>query len=206
MDTGLSNSSLTIHLLIDDYRKGKEKNEDHLNVLWTRMETLASLLGARPPTLGPKFETPSVWAAVGLLATMMEKLAGKIKTMRPQVLIAQAKLSLGTMFVDKLSLLQEEGDKSQGNFRSAFVLASRALGKQIDDLKVLTVGHNISAPSSNKTKDAGHPEKKAWTTEETWTIFRCLEKLEALGRPSKLNPRHQTSRFRRWATSRQSPW
>jgi hypothetical protein len=48
MDEGLSHSSLTLHSLIDDYHIVKVKNDDHLNALWMRMETLASLLGTSP--------------------------------------------------------------------------------------------------------------------------------------------------------------
>jgi hypothetical protein len=141
MDAGLSHSSLTLHFLIDEYREGKGKNEDHLNALWMRMETLASFLGTRPPTLGAEFETPSVWAAVGQMTTMMAKIEAKIEAMRHQALIAQAKTSLETMFVDKVTSLREEFDKSLVNFRMTFVLASRALDDPIGNLEVLTAGH-----------------------------------------------------------------
>jgi hypothetical protein len=151
-------------LLIDEYRKGKGKNEDHLNALWMHMETLASLLGMRPPTLGVEFEMPSVWAAVGQMATMMEKLVAKIETMRPQALIAQAKTSVEMMFIDKFLLFCEEFDKSLGNSRSTFVLASRALCKRIGNLKVLTAGYTHSGPGSDNTKDNGQMENKTQTT------------------------------------------
>jgi hypothetical protein len=83
-----------LHFLIDDYHLTLATNEDHINALWMRMETLALLLGTRPPTLGAEFEMPSVWAAVGQVATMMELVLAKIANLKPDKLITQAKSSI----------------------------------------------------------------------------------------------------------------
>jgi hypothetical protein len=126
MDEGLTNTSLTLHLLIDDYRLISASNEGHINALWMWMETLVSLLGTRPPTLGSEFETP-VWAAVGKMASMMELVLGKIGNHKPDELITQAKTSMEAMFVEKLSLLRVQLNHSLGTFRGTFVITSRAL-------------------------------------------------------------------------------
>jgi hypothetical protein len=135
--------------LIDEYRIVNAKNEDHVNVLWMRMETLASGLGTRPPTLGTKFETPSVWGAIGQMASMIERVLRKIEALKPQdELVSQAKTALKVIVVHRLTSLREEFDKSIGTFRHTFVVASQALGERIGNLEVLTARshHSSSAP------------------------------------------------------------
>jgi hypothetical protein len=189
MDEGLSHSSLTLHSLIDDYRVVKAKNDDHLNALWMRMETLASFLGTRPPTLGAEFETPSVWAAVGQVASMLEKVFRKIEAIKPDLLVAQAKTALETMFVDRLSLLRDEFDTTFGSFRTTLITVSRALGDRVGNLEVLTAGYPLTGPLQNNQDDLDRPGKKARISEDI-KINQRLERLESLGdtsRPGEAN-------------------
>jgi hypothetical protein len=179
MDEGLSHSSLTLHSLIDDYRVVKARNDDHLNALWMRMETLASFLGTRPPTLGAEFETPSVWAAVGQVASMIERVLRKIETIKPELILAQAKSSLEAILVDRMTLLRAEFDTTFGSFRTAFITVSRALGDRIGNLELLTSAYPQTVRGGDSHEDPDRPGKKA-RIEEDLRINQRLDRLESL--------------------------
>jgi hypothetical protein len=175
MDTGLTRSSLTLHSLIDKYCVVTAKNEDHVNALWMRMETLVSGLGTRPPTLGAEFETPSVCGAIRQVASMMKKVLAKLGVMKPQdKLVSQAKTALEIIFVNRLTSLREEFDKSLGTFRTTFVSASRAIGKRLGNLEVLTAGSYHASAGCGDDKEESRPGKKARTSEETKTLFQRM--------------------------------
>jgi hypothetical protein len=122
-------------------------------------------LGTRPPTLGAEFETPSVWGAIGQVASMMEKVLAKIGAMKPQdELVSQAKTVLEIIFVSRLSSLCEDFDKSLGMlFHSTFVLASRAIGKRLGNLEVLTAGSYHTSAGCGDDDEESHPGKQART-------------------------------------------
>ncbi len=46
---------------------------------------------------------------------MLEKVFRKIEAIKPDLLVAQAKTALETMFVDRITLLREEFDKTFGS-------------------------------------------------------------------------------------------
>jgi hypothetical protein len=82
---------------------------------------------------------------------MIEKVLQKVEAIKPDMLIAQAKTSLKTMFVDRLTLLQEEFYMTFGSFGTAFITVSRALGKRIGNLELSTAGYSHTALLSTTT-------------------------------------------------------